>query len=72
MRSSTLFGIERDDLLKFADGLVERVAAGRRGRNGVLRFAQLAQIEAAQQTMRVNVVGCSLEQAARGASASRT
>ncbi len=50
-------GIERDDLLKFGDGLIERVAVGRRGGNGVLRFAQLAQIEAAKQTMRVDVVG---------------
>ena len=50
-------GLQGDDLLKFGNGLVESVAGGRRGGDRVLRFAQLAQVDAAKQPMRVNVVG---------------
>ena len=42
-------GLERHDLFVFGDGLVEHVAVRRRRGDGILRFAQLAQIDAAQQ-----------------------
>ena len=59
--------IERDDLGEFGDRLVQRIAGGRYRGWSVLLFAQLAQVDAPQQLVRVEVVGRALEQFARHA-----
>ncbi len=59
-------GLERNDLLELGDGLVENVAGGRGRRDGVGGVAQLAQIDAAEEAMGVDVVGRAFEQAAGG------
>ncbi len=61
-----IFGLERDDLFVLGDGLIEDVAAGRRRRDGILRFAELAEVEVSEQLVGVDIVGRSFEQGARG------
>ena len=60
------FGQQGDNLFKFGDGLVENGVRGRGRAACVFAFAELAQVNAAQQLVGVNVVGRGLEQAARG------
>ncbi len=58
--------LQGDDLLELGDGLIEGVAAGRGGRNGVLCLAELAQVDAAEQLVGIEIVGRGLEQIVRG------
>src|SRR6185437_14263877 len=60
------FRIERDDLLEFADGLVEGVAGGRGRGDGILGFAELAKIESAEKAMGIDIVWRGFEQTAGG------
>ena len=65
-------GLQRHDLFELGDGQVERVAGGRCGRDRVLLLAELAQVNAAQELMGVDIVGRGLQQfRATVASASR-
>ena len=60
-------GPQGDDFLVFRNRLIQQ-NAGRRNRGwGILPLAQLAQIDAPQQPVRVNVAGIALEQFARHA-----
>ena len=58
-------GLQGDDPLEFADGLVKNIAGGRGGGDGVGSIAQTTKINLAQQLVRINVVGRDLEQPSR-------
>ena len=58
-------GGESDNLFELRDGLVENFAGGGRGSSGIFAFAKLAQVNAAQELVGVDVVGRGLEQGTR-------
>ena len=61
-----LLGLQGDDLLELGDGLVQHVAGGRCRGDGVLPVAQLAQVNAPQQLVRLDVAGVVPDQLAGG------
>ena len=67
-----IFRLQRHDLLKLRNGLVQHVAGGRCGRDGVVGVTQLAQINAAEQLVRVDVAGVVLSRPRAVISASCT
>ena len=64
--------LQRDDLLKLRNRQIQRIAGGRGRGWRVLPVAQLAQVDAPQQLVRVDVVGRALQQLRAVLSASCT
>jgi hypothetical protein len=58
-------GLQGDNLCEFRNGLVKDGGGVRCRRSSVLTFAQLPQVNAAQQPVRVNVVGMRFQRYAR-------